>query len=129
MLTGYSTESYTERALSLLEKDICYLARNNWGYGMSREDVEQELRMHLWRKLHLYRPSKAGLRAWAQRVMRMRLIDMSRKKKEMLDSDRRHHIISEEYLFVLTHNGGRRADDPDLDDLLSVLGNDKSFVD
>lgn len=78
MLNGYDRDSYAERALAFLEKDICYLAQMNWGYGMDSADVEQELRMHLWNKLHLYHPGKAGLRAWAQSVMRRRLISMAR---------------------------------------------------
>jgi DNA-directed RNA polymerase specialized sigma24 family protein len=110
MLRGYDRDSYAERALSFLEKDVCYLAQMNWGYGMGKDDVAQELRLHLWRKLHLYHPGKAGLRTWAQRVMRMRLIDMSRKKKEILDSDRRAHIESEEWLWVMA-NGARRSSD------------------
>lgn len=78
MLRGYNFDNYTERALSLLEKDICYLAHTNWGYGMSSEDVAQELRIHLWNKIDRYNPNKKSLRTWAQQVMRMRLIDMSR---------------------------------------------------
>jgi RNA polymerase sigma factor (sigma-70 family) len=89
LVNGYSRDSFTERALLLLEKDIVYLARNNWGYGMEKEDVAQELRLHLWNKLHNYDPRKKGLRTWAQQVMRNKLIDMSRKKKEILDSPKR----------------------------------------
>lgn len=89
MLRGYNNQNYTERALELVEYDICYLAHMNWGYGMAPEDIAQELRMHLWNKIHLYDPGKASIRTWSQRVMRMRLIDMSRKKKELLDSDLR----------------------------------------
>lgn len=96
MLRGYNDNSYTERALALLEKDICYLARSNWGYGMPQEDIAQELRMHLFNKLHKYHPGKKALRTWAQQVMRNRLIDMSRKKKEALDSENRFRFDSEE---------------------------------
>lgn len=92
MLRGYRADSYAERALALLEKDVCYLARTNWGYGMPVADVEQELRIQIWKKLHLYHPGKKALRTWAQQVMRNRLIDMSRKKKELLDSDKRFYI-------------------------------------
>lgn len=83
-----------------MEKDICYLSVMNWGYGMPAEDVAQELRMHLWKKMDKYNPNVASLRTWAQMVMRNRLKDMSRKKKELLDSDRRHHFESEEYLYL-----------------------------
>lgn len=89
-MTGYRTDSYSERALALLEKDVCYLAHNNWGYGMEPADVAQELRFHLWRKLHTYHPGKAELRTWAQSIMRRKLIDMSqapnRSRRELLDS-------------------------------------------
>lgn len=79
-MTGYRDDSYSERALALLEKDICYLANMySGGWGMDFDDVAQELRIHLWRKLDKYHPGKAGLRAWAQQVMRMRLIDVRRK--------------------------------------------------
>lgn len=108
MLKGYKVDNYTERALAILEYDVCYLSQANWGYGMSKEDVAQELRVQLWRKLHLYNPYKSSIKTWGWRVMRMRLIDMSRKKKELLDSDRRHHIDSEEMLYVLIH-GDRRT--------------------
>lgn len=100
MLRGYN-ESYTERALALLEKDICYLASANWGYGMPPEDVRQELRIQVWRKIHLYNPKKKALRTWAQQVMRNRLIDMSRKKKELLDSKDRFNMEDEEFIFTI----------------------------
>ncbi len=110
MLKGYDRDSYAERALAFLEKDICYLAHMNWGYGMDKEDVAQELRMHLWNKLHLYHPGKAGLRTWAQRVMRMKLIDMSqgpkRSRREILDSDRRAFIENDEQLYTMINGTG-----------------------
>jgi RNA polymerase sigma factor (sigma-70 family) len=95
-MLNYNQSSYTERALSLLEKDIHYLSVSNWGYGMPPEDVRQELRIQLWRKIHLYNPHKKALRTWAQQVMRNRLIDMSRKKKELLDSTERDFITDPE---------------------------------
>lgn len=79
-VSGYN-DSYAERALALLDKDVCYLASMNWGYNMDREEVAQELRMHLWNKLHMYHPTKASLRTWAQQVMRRRLMDMAKISK------------------------------------------------
>lgn len=91
-MTGYRKDSYTERALELLEKDICYFATlHNGQYGMDFDDIAQEMRIHLWRKLDRYHPGKAGLRTWANRVMRMRLIDLSRRRKELLDHEDRDH--------------------------------------
>lgn len=78
MLRGYDPENYTERALWILEKDIYYLSGTNFGYGMPPEDVRQELRLQLFRKMHLYNPNKKALRTWAQQVMRNRLTDMNR---------------------------------------------------
>lgn len=77
-MTGYRKDNYSERALELLEKDICYLSYEIRVAGLSPEDVAQELRIHLWNKLHLYNHNKAGLRAWAQAVMRRKLVDLGR---------------------------------------------------
>lgn len=116
MVKGYDRDNYAERALAFLEKDICYLSQMNWGYGIDKEDVAQELRLQIWRKLHLYHPGKAGLRTWGQRVMRMRLIDMKRGMinqrkgyvRDMLNMpDRRVHPESEEVLYLLTHEDRR----------------------
>lgn len=100
----YRCETYTERALQSIEKDVWYLVTHNFGYGMARADVAQELRIQVWRKIHLYDPKKKSFRTWAQQVMRNRLIDMSRKKKEILDSEHREFIVDRDEEELLVFN-------------------------
>lgn len=106
MLKGYNEDNFTERALAHLEKDICYLAHSNWGYGMPVEDVQQELRLQLFRKFHLYDPSKKALRTWAQMVMRNRLKDMDRyvKRPHRIPLDKYVYPTNQENLYNLVNN-------------------------
>lgn len=101
MLQGYDQGNYTERALAHLEKDVCYLARNNWGYGMTQEDVAQELRLQLWRKLDQYDPHQRALRTWAQQVMRRKLMDMAKVHGRKMESRERVKFASEELLWLI----------------------------
>lgn len=56
-------------AMRLLEGDIQFTARKYWIPGLDREDLEQELRLRLWCQLPYYDHTRAGLRAWAKKVM------------------------------------------------------------
>ena len=83
---------FTIRGLDAIEKDICYEAGKNYIYGMGKEDIAQELRAHIFSKIGNYDPTKSNFRTWAIRVMKNKIIDLSRKKKDKLDSEQRTHI-------------------------------------
>lgn len=70
-------------ALEHLEKDILYCARRYRIIGMDIEDIVQELRYHLLRKLDRFDRTKSRLRTWAMRVMRNRLIDIHQSSERL----------------------------------------------
>lgn len=71
-------EKYTERAMQMLDKDIVELSKQFAIWGHTPEEVAQELRWQIFRKIHLYDPTKASIRTWGVSVCRRRLIDMDR---------------------------------------------------
>lgn len=88
--------SYSERALILLEPSVQLFSYRYQIRGMTRDDVNQELRWQLWRKFDRYHPGRASLRTWAWMVMRNRLRDMSRYRNDMLDHENRVAEFDEE---------------------------------
>lgn len=88
--------NYSERALALLEPSVQLFSYRYQIRGMTRDDVNQELRWQLWRKFDRYNPEKASLRTWAWMVMRNRLRDMSRYRNDMLDHENRVAEFNEE---------------------------------
>ena len=77
------------RALFSLEPDIRMFARGWKIPGLEEQDIEQELRIHLYNKLPKYNPYKSQLRTWASTVMRNRRIDLKRRANDLLDSPMR----------------------------------------
>lgn len=64
--------------------------------GLEPEDVAQELRLHLWRRLPSYDPRKASPKSWARTVLWRKVIDLSapisghtRSRREPLDAHER----------------------------------------
>ena len=80
---------WRERALILLEPDVKRFSRDWKISGLEKDDIEQELRHQLWRKLPKYNPFKSSLRTWAWQVMRNRKIDLNRRANDFLDSEMR----------------------------------------
>jgi len=80
---------WREEAIRQLEPDIKLYAYRFHIKGMEPDDVAQEMRLQLWRKLEKYDPMKSGLRTWAQRVMRNRCTDLHRRANDMLDHEKR----------------------------------------
>lgn len=72
----YDKKIWSEFALKVLEGDVQFLARRYHIKGYEFEDLCQELRMHLWRKISKYDPRISGIRTWANAVMRNRLKDL-----------------------------------------------------
>lgn len=78
-------------AFSRYETDIVAKAKKYLIPGLDWDDVAQELRITLWRKLPQYKPSRASERTFADRIMQRRLIDLHRtaeRKKRYHDN---HH--------------------------------------
>ena len=70
---------YADTAMGLIEHDLVTKCAKHSIRGFDSEDLAQELRLHLWRKLDRYDPTKAGFRTWANRVMNNRLKDMYKR--------------------------------------------------
>jgi len=75
----WGVECYADAAMQLIEYDLVTKCAKHYIRGFDSEDLAQELRMHLWRKLDKYDPSKASFRTWANMVMRNRLKDIHRR--------------------------------------------------
>lgn len=88
------------QALNSLERDVVMFAKMYKIKNLTQEDVEQELRFHLWKKLHLFNPSKSSLRTWSWRVLRNKTITLNRivikKNHDCLDSEWRYPFIDNE---------------------------------
>lgn len=95
MRTQYRIEvaNYAENAMQLIEYDIDWLCRKFTVKNMDPDDLAQELRLHVWRKLDKYDPRRCSFRVWAKQIMRNRIYDLHRKTKkkniDMLDAPQR----------------------------------------
>lgn len=91
-------ENYTHLAMQMVEPDIFYKAAMSNIRGMDSDDIAQELRLHIWKKIHRgrYDPRKAGFRAWAKRVIANKIKDLHRKTqrvgRDALDDDKTINI-------------------------------------
>ena len=92
--------NYTLMFLEYIEPDVKLYARNYHIKGMDFDDVAQELRYHLWKKMHKYNPYRGSPRTWSWRVMRNKLTDMSRKRLDWLDIALRFPNINEGHELV-----------------------------
>jgi len=88
------------QALNTLEKDVLLYAYRYHIINLTQEDVEQELRYQLWRKLPLFNPNRSSIRTWAWLVMRSRLIDLDqatkKKNHDCLDNPNKMPLIDDE---------------------------------
>jgi RNA polymerase sigma factor (sigma-70 family) len=62
-------------AMQELEKKIVCSACYYHIYGYDAEDLAQELRLHLWKKLHTWK-KKSSIKTWAERVIRNYLYNL-----------------------------------------------------
>ena len=74
-----------ETYLKEIEPDISAKSFAYRIWGLDKEDVAQELRIHLLNKFDLFNPDKASFRTWANRVMRNKLIDLERTNRKEKD--------------------------------------------
>ena len=92
-----SNAPFEELVMIASEKDIAYICQTYWIKGYDKEDLAQELRFHLWKKLYLYNPTKSRFRTWAKEVMMNRLRNLTiashREKREI-----QHNLTSLENL-------------------------------
>lgn len=72
---------YSTLAMKVFEWDISLMCRLYKIRGYEADDLAQELRLQLWRKLPLYDPTKSGLRTWAVKVMKNKIKDLYRYSK------------------------------------------------
>ena len=69
-------KAFKTEAILQLDEDICYLSEC-WNIpGMEADDIAQELRMFLWKKLDIYDPARSSIRTFADRIMKNKLRDM-----------------------------------------------------
>ncbi len=73
-----------EEYLEALEPVIIFYSKRYKIWGLDWEDIAQELRIHLWFKLKHYDITKSSIKTWATKVIHNKIIDLSRKKKDLL---------------------------------------------
>lgn len=78
-LKNYPEGNYSCQALALLEPDISRMVAQFHIRGLTADDLAQELRFQLWRKIEKYHPEKAGIRTWGVRVMRNYITDLHQR--------------------------------------------------
>ena len=75
----YDINTFSERAMNDLEPLIEFWCHRYNIYGMDNEDVEQEVRLHLWRKLKRFKHDQGtSIYTWGNNVVRNRLRDLFR---------------------------------------------------
>lgn len=77
-----------------IEYVIVYETQQHAIRGFEPDDVAQELRIHLWNKIHLYDPVKANFKTWSMRVIHNKIIDMASLRGDLLDPHNRLHVTS-----------------------------------
>lgn len=87
----YQNKTYSERALANLEPSVHFWCQRYYIKGYELEDLEQEVRLHLWRKLRNFDPNNGVLiYTWGNWVIKNRLKDLlkheNRKKRRHDDS-------------------------------------------
>ena len=77
--------TYAELDMEMVEKDVGLFATKHKNRRLDPEDLAQELRIHVWNKLHTYNPTKASFRTWLWRVMNSKVIDLTRVKNYKIE--------------------------------------------
>ena len=77
--------NYSIYFIKLIDPKVKLFSRKYIIKGIDKEDVAQELRLQLWRKINQYDPARGAFNTWSYWVMRNRLIDMTRRKVDILD--------------------------------------------
>jgi RNA polymerase sigma factor (sigma-70 family) len=77
-LTTYE-DTPEENFMNALEGYIIQVSRNYWVEGFDSEDIAQELRLHLWRKIKNYDPTKGTIETWGRKVLVNRVRDLYRR--------------------------------------------------
>ena len=76
--------SYVEMAMDIVEPTIVTIA-NLKAHSMrwERDDLAQELRLHIWERLVKYNPNIATINNWCWIVCRNKIIQLIRKDKRL----------------------------------------------
>ena len=77
------------QAMAELEPRICFLSSPSvFRIGdYTQEDLAQELRLQVWKKLPKFDPTRSKLLTWGQMVMTFRLIDLNRMSQRHNDQN------------------------------------------
>jgi RNA polymerase sigma factor (sigma-70 family) len=62
-----------------MENYIISTSNKYWIEGFDADDVAQELRMHLWRRIPKYNPTKGTIETWGYQVVVNRARDLYKK--------------------------------------------------
>lgn len=81
----YHPDNYSLRMMQSIEPTIIHESKQHYIAGYDREDVAQELRLHLWKKIHLYNPKLANFKTWSMQVIHNKLIDLHDLRSDVLD--------------------------------------------
>lgn len=91
----YQPDNYTLRMLKSIESTIVFESQQHRINGYDPDDVAQELRMHLFNKIHLYDPTKnANFKTWAMKVIHNRIINLNNLRSDYLDPNNFHNVFS-----------------------------------
>ena len=97
MKIDYDPEIHIEFALQLLEGDVGFLSRRYHIPSYDQEDLQQELRLQICKIQRHYDYDKAGIRAWANNVMRNHLRNLlirskAKKRGSFVDFNEEEHV-------------------------------------
>lgn len=81
---GYQ-ETPEELFMRNMENYVINCAKRYYIDGYDSDDVAQELRMHLWRQLPKYDPTRGKIETWGRRVLENKARDLYKKKKLEID--------------------------------------------
>lgn len=87
VLPDQEVKNYRDLALVVIDPVICAKAAKYQIKGYDPDDLAQELRIHLLRKVVQYDPNKAGFKTWANKVLNNRLRDLNRGARTKMLND------------------------------------------
>lgn len=100
---GYE-ETPEEGFMRNMENYVINCAKRYYVDGYESDDIAQELRMHLWKKLHKYDPTKGKIETWGRLVLENKARDMYKKKMLEMGGEI-PETVAEETHFSCSMNG------------------------
>ena len=90
---GYE-DTPEEEFMMIMENYIINVSNKYWIEGFDADDVAQELRLHLWKKMHCYDPHKGTIQTWGYKVITNRARDLFKRTDPLCGP---HIEIPEDY--------------------------------